>query len=178
MNTAGWQSIETVPRDGTKVCCAEFEDGRWIFWEDSWRKYVGDFGEGLGKWRSPSHWIGIDGLPEPPVEQSTDTPPENKNVRRKNRTNWTKRDDVLALMKKGHRLFFSGPSGRNGTGSPHIWLQPRTQNGSASPKLTFGTLEALKTRGLIVRLEIEPDDPHWRTEYGLPGHKRATVNQY
>jgi hypothetical protein len=64
-----WQPIATAPRDGTRICLAEWfdggaypEDAHWHFYADYWRKYLIG-GEGFGQPRKPSFWTA---LPSPP----------------------------------------------------------------------------------------------------------------
>jgi hypothetical protein len=66
-----WKSIESAPRDGTKIVLAEYydggrhpEDARWMFYTDYWREYREGFGGGFGTPGNPSHWMP---LPDPPT---------------------------------------------------------------------------------------------------------------
>jgi hypothetical protein len=63
-----WQPIETAPKDGSVICCAEYWDGGWIFWPDYWRKYLEPYGEGFGGCRRPTHWMPLPEPPRPPNE--------------------------------------------------------------------------------------------------------------
>ena len=59
-----WPTIDTAPRDGTKICVAWFDEywNRWSFRLDYWRAYRVE-GEGWGGFDTPSHWMP---LPAPP----------------------------------------------------------------------------------------------------------------
>lgn len=114
-----WKLIESAPKDGTPIICAEYNDGhgRWDVWQDYWRKYLEPFGEGFGSINKPTHWTTL------PVELQAPTIPFSKML--KSMRGPLSQESASRIIKRPLRTIQSWESGRR---VPDIAIQNDVKN--------------------------------------------------
>jgi hypothetical protein len=70
LKAGSWQPMETAPKDGSEILCAEYHDGKagfehahWRFWTARWSKYVSREAS-FGPIGEPSMWQHLPPAPE------------------------------------------------------------------------------------------------------------------